>query len=176
ENPAWQGDAVAWFNTLPAANDDEAAHLLARGSAAANAAVVNGGGATLNCVGPCPSIGYTVERPRPEEAMLAAQLPRDAVVALDEQDDGHWHATVDGTSASTVTVDGFFVGVRVPVGAHVVHFEYEAPGLRLGLWLAMAGGVLVLLALARAVQEWRAVTRSTRGPSRLTPNRSPTGE
>src|SRR5262249_53994793 len=135
ENPAWQGDAVAWFNTLPAANDDEAAHLLARGSAAANAAVVNGGGATLNCVGPCPSIGYTVERPRPEEAMLAAQLPRDAVVALDEQDDGHWHATVDGTSASTVTVDGFFVGVRVPAGAHVVHFEYEAPGLRLGLWL-----------------------------------------
>jgi hypothetical protein len=176
ENPAWQGDAVAWFNTVTATDDEEAARLLDSGSAPPNAAVVQGDSATLSCSGPCPSMGLQVERPRPEEANLTVELPHDGVVALDEQDDGGWHVSVDGHGAPTVTVDGLLAGVRVPAGQHFVHFRYEPPGLRLGLWLAGAGAVLVLLAVGGAIQERRVVARSTAGPSRLTPTRSPTGE
>jgi hypothetical protein len=66
--------------------------------------------------------------------------------------------------------------VRVPAGQHFVHFRYEPPGLRAGLWLAGAGGLLVLAAIGWAIQERRVVARATAGPSRLAPSRSPTGE
>ena len=176
ENPAWQGDAVAWFSTIGATGAEDAAHLLASGSAPPNTAVVEGEEPELACSDACPSMGLQVERPQPELADLTVELPRDAVVALDEQDDGGWHVTVDGHDAPTVTVDGLFAGVRVPAGQHFVHFRYEPPGFRAGLWLAGLGALLVLAATAWAVQERRVVARATAGPSRLAPNRSPAGE
>ena len=46
--------------------------------------------------------------------------------------DGGWSVTVDGHHATTVTVDGLYVGVRVPPGQHVVVFSYWPPGFRAG--------------------------------------------
>ncbi len=66
ENPAWQGEAVAWFNTTPATSAEDAARILESGAAPPNSAVVEDGGPTLTCDGPCPSVGLAVERSRPE--------------------------------------------------------------------------------------------------------------
>jgi uncharacterized membrane protein YfhO len=107
---------------------------------------------------------------------VTTDLPRDAVVALDEQADDGWSVTVDGHGAETVVVDGLLVGVRVPAGQHVVRFSYEPQGFRAGLWLAALGALLVVAALGGALYERRAVTRSTTGESRLAPTRSPNGE
>jgi len=176
ENPAWQGEAVAWFNTTPATGADDAARILKSGAAPPNSAVVEGGGPTLSCDGPCPSVGLAVERSRPERVTVTADLPRAGVVALDEQDDGGWSVTIDGHHADTVTVNGLLVGTRVPPGQHVVRFSYEPPGFRAGLWLALIGLLLLAAAAVRAFQDRRAVTRATKGPNRLAPTRSPTGE
>jgi membrane protein YfhO len=158
ENPAWRGEAVAWFATQPATDGKAAADLLATGGAAPNAALLIDGSAPLACSGDCAPVGLTVERSRPERAAIAADLQRDAIVALDEQADEGWSATVDGKSAPTVVVDGFYVGVRVPAGRHEVRFSYTPRGFRVGLLLAALGVVILIVAVAlfRPAGRWRA--------------------
>ena len=176
ENPAWLGDAVAWFTTQPAADPAEAARLLGSGGVAPDAAVTTDGSAALTCRRPCDPTGLTVDRPRPERADLHVDLAADALVALHEQADRGWTVSVDGHSADTVLVDGFYVGVRVPAGTHDVRFTYVPRGFRLGLVLAV-GAALVLIGLAAAAAQGRRdVARSTAGPSALSRKRSPVDE
>ncbi len=150
ENPAWSGEAVAWFATQPSTND-EFADLLATGGVAPNAAVLTDGSPTLSCSGECTPMGLTVSRSRPERAAIAASLPRDAIVTLDEQADKGWSATVDGKSAPAVVVDGFYVGVRVPAGQHEVRFFYTPRGFRVGLLLAALGLAALIAAVVAAL-------------------------
>jgi Bacterial membrane protein YfhO len=168
ENPAWRGEAVAWFATQPATDGKAAADRLATGGAAPNAALLTDGSEPLACSGECTPVGLTVERSRPERAAIAADLPRDAIVALDEQADKGWSATVDGKSAATVAVDGFYVGVRVPAGRHEVRFSYTPRGFRVGLLLAALGLAILIAAAVVALQARRAVARSTAGLRRFT--------
>ena len=86
---------------------------------------------------------------------MTVDLPRDALVELDEQADKGWSVTVDGHEAPLVTVDGLYAGARVPAGHHEVRFSYTPRGFRLGLVLA-ALGVLILVATALlAIRERR---------------------
>ncbi len=175
ENPAWRGDAVAWFATQPAASTD-VARLLGTGGVAPDAVLTTDAGSTLTCTGACDPVGLAVQRSRPEHAAISVDLPRDALVELDEQADEGWSATVDGHSAPVVTVDGFYAGVRVPAGRHEVRFSYTPPGFRAGLVLAVVGLLMLVAGAVLALQERRVVARSTAGPRRFTWRRSPTAE
>jgi hypothetical protein len=175
ENPAWRGDAVAWFATQPTVPSD-VAQLLGTGGVAPNAALTTDTGSTLTCTGACDPIGLAVERSRPERAAISVDLPRDALVELDEQADKGWSATVDGDSTPVVTVDGLYAAVRVPAGRHEVRFAYTPPRFRAGLVLAAVGLLILLATAVLALQERRAVARSTAGPRRFTWRRAPTAE
>jgi hypothetical protein len=175
ENPAWRGDAIAWFATQPASSTD-VARLLGTGGAAPNAALTTDGSAALTCSGGCDPTGLAVRRSRPERAALTVDLPRDALVELDEQADKGWSATVDGYSAPIVTVDGLYAGVRVPAGHHEVRFSYTPRGFRVGVVLAFVGLLIAAAAAVLALQDRRAVARSTAGPRRFTWRRTPTSE
>jgi hypothetical protein len=176
ENPAWQGEAVAWFTTQAASDGDEVARLLATGGAAPNAALTTDGAPALTCTGGCDPEGLAVRRSRPERAAITVDLPRDAVVRLDEQADEGWSVTVDGRSAELVKVDAFYAGVRVPAGHHEVRFSYTPRGFRAGLVIALLALLLLVAATVVAVQGRRAVARSTAGPRRFTWRRPPTLE
>jgi hypothetical protein len=58
-----------------------------------------------------------------------------------------WTATVDGNPTPIYATNGAGRGVVVPEGKHTVVMTYEAPGLRLGLWLG-ALGLLICLGFA----------------------------
>jgi len=157
ENPAWQGEAVAWFATQ-ATTDKDVAQLLETGGAAPNAALVTDGGAPLTCTGPCDPTGLAVHRSRPEEATMTVDLAGDALVELDEQADRGWSVTVDGHSTPLVTVDGLYAGARVPAGHHEVRFSYTPRGFRAGLVLAALGVLVLAAAVVLAIRETRQST------------------
>jgi hypothetical protein len=175
ENPAWRGEAVAWSATQ-ATTDAEIPGLLATGGVAPTAVLVTDGGAPLACSGLCDPVGLTVQRSRPERAAVTVDLAHDAVVELDEQADKGWSATIDGHEAAVITVDGLYAGVRVPAGRHDVRFSYTPRGFRVGLLLAAIGLVAVVAAVVLALQERRAVARSTAGLRRFRWRREPAPE
>jgi hypothetical protein len=65
------------------------------------------------------------------------------LVLRDGYDPG-WKAEVDGRPASVRTVDGLFLGVRLPAGAHRVRFHYRPAELP---WLSAVSGASLLLIL-----------------------------
>jgi uncharacterized membrane protein YfhO len=97
-------------------------------------------------------------------------------VALDEQADKGWSATVDGHAAAVVTVDGFYAGLRVPAGQHEVRFSYTPRGFRVGVVIAIVALLILAAAVVLALQDRRAVARSTAGLRRFTWRRAPTSE
>ena len=58
-----------------------------------------------------------------------------------------WRAFVDGEEENVFLVDGFFMGVRAPIGARSVVFSYEPGPVFWGRVISIAAGVLVLLGL-----------------------------
>jgi len=60
-----------------------------------------------------------------------------------------WHVTVDDRDAAWLTADVLRRAVAIPPGEHRIHWTYNAPGLRAGVLLALAG-VLGLAALGIA--------------------------
>jgi hypothetical protein len=88
-----------------------------------------------------------------------------ALLVLGELYDPGWRATIDGRPAPVVQADHIFRGVRVETGTHRVRFEYMAPGFRLGLWLSVAAGAVILgLGAVGGIGGWtrRAGRRSRR--------------
>lgn len=67
-----------------------------------------------------------------------------------------WTATVDGVATPIYPTNVLFRGVPVPAGEHQVVFTFQPTGWSLGLWLAGAGCLLVVAAMAvLAVQRLR---------------------
>ena len=67
-----------------------------------------------------------------------------------------WRATVDGRPASIFPVDGVFRGVEVGEGAHTVTFTYAPLSIRIGLYVTIACGVVILFSLRHLVFRRRA--------------------
>lgn len=55
-----------------------------------------------------------------------------------------WSATVNGQPAEIEQVDVGFMAVKVPAGTSQIRFDYETPGLKLGLLVTGAGLLLFL--------------------------------
>jgi hypothetical protein len=60
-----------------------------------------------------------------------------------------WRVFVDGQEQPLHKANLVFRAVQVPAGEHRVRFAYEPPGLRLGGYAALLGGLLALLVLLR---------------------------
>jgi uncharacterized membrane protein YfhO len=56
-----------------------------------------------------------------------------------------WSVVVDGNVKPALTVDYLFRGVVIPEGKHAVVWSYRAPGLREGVWISVAIGVILLV-------------------------------
>jgi hypothetical protein len=81
------------------------------------------------------------------QARCHADRPGYAVFT--EQYDPGWTATVDGRATGIVRANLVMRAVPLPAGDHVIHLDYHAPGLRLGLSVTLAA-LLGLAGLAWA--------------------------
>lgn len=55
-----------------------------------------------------------------------------------------WRVRVDGERVSPVRVNGAFLGVEVAAGRHLLDLSYRPDSWRLGLWLALFGGLATI--------------------------------
>lgn len=77
-------------------------------------------------------------------------LERENLVFYSIPYDSGWSATVDGEPVEIEKVNVGFMAVRVPEGEHTIRFEYETPGLSVGILVTFvcAGITLVYLLIA----------------------------
>jgi hypothetical protein len=61
----------------------------------------------------------------------------------------NWQATIDGKRSPVVPAGGFFLGLRVPAGAHEVRIAYREPGLLAGTAIALVAVALMATLLVR---------------------------
>ncbi len=85
---------------------------------------------------------------RPEE-MNPAPSPGDRLLATSLPGPAGWRAYGLGARLRTLTVNGAYLGVRVPAGVEEIRLVYRPPGLEIGLTLAALslvalGGLFVL--------------------------------
>ncbi len=89
--------------------------------------------------------GRTVLALPPGTTLVATSIPRVA----------GWRARADGRETAILTVDGAFLGVRVPAGARRLTLSYRPPGLVAGTAAAAASAVLSVALLAAASRRRR---------------------
>ncbi len=82
-----------------------------------------------------------------ESAEVEAESDGPALLVVNEALLSGWTATIDGAPAALLRADRAVRAVAWPPGRHLLRMQYEAPGLRVGLWVS-AASALVLLALA----------------------------
>ncbi len=82
-----------------------------------------------------------------EEAEVEAESDGPGLLVVNEALLSGWSATIDGAPAPLLRADRAVRAVAWPPGRHLLRMHYEAPGLRLGLWVSSASA-LILLALA----------------------------
>lgn len=58
--------------------------------------------------------------------------------------DENFHIYVDGEQVESQMVNKAFLGVEITAGRHDIRIIYETPGRRLGLWLSIATGLVVV--------------------------------
>ena len=75
-------------------------------------------------------------------------LSRENLVFFSVPYDEGFSATVNGEPAIIEKVNVGFMAVRVPAGESVIRFEYETPGLKLGLWITAGAALMLVLYLA----------------------------
>lgn len=168
ENPAWLGDAVVWPTAIVSA--DPAALLRTSPDRADAAAIVADPADALTCEGPpatCAPRGVAVDRPRPERIEIAVELETQSIISTSQQALPGWSVEIDGDPADLVTVDGLFLGARVPAGDHVVTFTYRSPWLGATLVISLlAIAATIALAAADTVRPQRRKPQAAGGGDR----------
>ncbi|HEV8629247.1 MAG TPA: YfhO family protein, partial [Thermoanaerobaculia bacterium] len=89
---------------------------------------------------------------RPGRVVLAVAGNDDRLLATSLPGPFGWHAEAAGRQLPLLTVNGAFLGVRVPPEVHTVELRYLPPGLVPGATMA---GLAALLLAAIAVVAWR---------------------
>ena len=71
------------------------------------------------------------------------------------QDNGGWTAKVNGKDTEVLTVDGGLMAVKVEAGENHIEFNYEVPGLKLGVVISLIGfmGMCVMFVPAKKKKE-----------------------
>lgn len=112
---------------------------------------------------PVPQDGRVwLRRVRPNGFDLVTESDEGALVASSVTRVRGWRAAIDGEPVEPVTVNGAFLGVRVPPGVHGVELVYAPAGWRWG-WV-LCGGAVAGLLVAWGVRRGAGFTR--RGAAR----------
>ena len=74
-------------------------------------------------------------------------LERENLVFYSIPYDEGWSATVDGEPVQIEKVNVGFMAVRVPEGEHTIRFDYDTPGLSMGIWITFGSAGIALLYL-----------------------------
>lgn len=80
---------------------------------------------------------------------LAAQCSHDALLVLNEFDNGNWRASVGGKKAGMLRVNGNQVGIVVKAGTSLIEVSYWPRNLRHALWIALIGLIGLIAYLAQ---------------------------
>jgi hypothetical protein len=78
---------------------------------------------------------------------LEGIAPADGLVVLTDTWHSGWKAKVNGTDAEIVKVEGAFRGIPVKKGPYKIDLFYHLPAIGIGVWLAVASLVFLLLCL-----------------------------
>lgn len=93
----------------------------------------------------------------PERVDVSVAVTAAGVLVLRDLHYPGWQARLDGKPVEILEADGLFRAVAVPAGIHSVVFEFHSRSLRTGgiVSLAVAGALLLLLALSLTPPPWR---------------------
>jgi hypothetical protein len=86
---------------------------------------------------------------RVEPGLLEARAEGPGLLVVAESWDPGWSASLDGRAAPLLRVNHAQMALTIGPGLHRAVLRYRTPGLRRGLLLGGAGGVLLLLAFLR---------------------------
>jgi hypothetical protein len=86
-----------------------------------------------------------VARYSPNEVILDVETDAPALLVLSDTFYPGWQATVDGLHVPIYRTNAVFRGVEVPPGRHRVTLRFRPGSLRIGLGMAMAGGLMGLV-------------------------------
>jgi hypothetical protein len=164
ENPAWLGSARLWAAARSVSDADAAATVLRDQLPSLASTAVVERAAELTCTTDCAPVAVPIERRADGDIVVRPSSSASGVVEVDEQFDSDWQVRVDGVPTRTVAVDGFWLGVEVPPGDHVVHFRY-APRWWRPTWLV----AFAALALTTVVLVWPARRRVVSRPATREP-------
>lgn len=146
ENPLWRGDVTAWYSTEVVATPEAAGNTLRQHRGEYDdVGLVENEQAALSCTGACAPSYSNSTSSQSGERSADVQLSHPAIVAFNEQFDEGWTATIDGSEATVIPVDGMWAGVAAPAGAHHIELRY-APS-----WVAPSLVLMVLAWLGVAV-------------------------
>ncbi len=81
------------------------------------------------------------------EIILEVNSPVPALLLLSDMMVPGWTAKIDGQTTPVLNADLVLRAVAVEAGKHTVHFQYSDPGVKRGLTLSIAGGILTLIML-----------------------------
>jgi hypothetical protein len=59
-----------------------------------------------------------------------------------------WRALVDGVPTPIELANTAFRAVKLPAGNHVIEFQYEPDSVKIGLWITLACGAIIMIGLA----------------------------
>lgn len=122
ENPAWVGEAVAWFDSAePMLTPADDLRVLA-GTYGETVLVE---GSPVACEVDCSLMPLDLDRRTPEHLIISGEVAKPALVTVPVQSLPGWTVTVDGVSTRVDTVDGLFLGVVVEAGSHIIEFRYQ---------------------------------------------------
>ncbi len=146
--------AIVYENTLvlPRAYLTERAVPVAAGGALAamqdpawdpsTTAFVEGGGLPALPEGPLQGSAEVVSRD-PDRVVVRTTASRPALLVLADNWYRDWSATVDGREVPVHLANHTFRGVAVPEGTHTVEFVFRSRELRTGLYVHLAGFLLL---------------------------------
>jgi hypothetical protein len=105
----------------------------------------------------------------PEQVHIDVRATAPSIVVVRTSFDDGWHATVDGSPAAVMPVDGFLQGVAVPAGDHEVRLSYRddavTAGVRAGVtaWTSLVVAAAAALLVAGVRRRLRVSPTATRG-------------
>jgi uncharacterized membrane protein YfhO len=79
----------------------------------------------------------------PEHVAYSIKLKEPSFVVLTDQFYPGWQASIDGVPQATYRANGFMRAVYVPLGAHLVEFNYQPDSLRIGYLCAAIGAFFI---------------------------------
>jgi hypothetical protein len=152
-----QSDAEVWENpkVLPRAylvtgpvivGDDEAAlQTIANPDFAFNkTAVITGKKEVTEHAPESELIPAVIEEYDSEKVRVKASSPQGGWLILSDLYYPGWEATCDGRPAEILPANYLFRAIRIPAGTHTVEYIYRPASFRIGCWLALVSGIIVI--------------------------------